>query len=66
MAETTAVRIFVLDGRPVHVHSCSGGSSRQSHTWECDSPYCEVMKDDCPDHGGSERVRLGKEPWRGR
>lgn len=59
-----ATRSYVVNNRPVHVHTCAGDG--QSHTWECDSPYCEVMKTDCPDHGGNEPVQVGREPWRGR
>ena len=66
MATAKATRVFVVNNRPVHVHSCSGGTEGQSHSWDCDSPYCEVMKADCPDHGGFEPVAVGREPWRGR
>jgi hypothetical protein len=55
-------RIYTTNNRPVHVHTCTSGD----HTWECDSPYCEVMQADCPEHGGFEPVQIGREPWRGR
>jgi hypothetical protein len=47
--------------RPAHVHACP-----QNHTWKCNSPYCEVLTDLCPTHGGDEPVKAGREPWRGR
>jgi hypothetical protein len=55
------VRIYTVNGRPIHIHTCGSG-----HTWECDSPYCEIMKADCPEHGGFEPIVVGREPWRGR
>jgi len=59
---TPAKRIFVVGVRPSHTHTCVTGN----HTWECNSPYCEEMKVDCPDHGGFEPIVQGREPWRGR
>lgn len=58
---TTAKRIYVVNGRPVHKHTCPKG-----HTWDCDSPYCEQMDATCPEHGGLEPIVVGREPWRGR
>jgi hypothetical protein len=60
--ETKPKRIYTVNNRPVHVHTCS----KDSHTWECDSPYCEQMKADCPEHDGFEPIAQGREPWRGR
>jgi hypothetical protein len=51
----------VSGDRPVHTHSCP-----QGHQWKCNSPYCEVLNDLCPAHGGDEPVKQGREPWRGR
>jgi hypothetical protein len=53
-------------GRPQHTHTCAGDDMDQMHTWQCDSPYCEVMQEICPMHGGVPPVRIGREPWRGR
>jgi hypothetical protein len=54
-------------GRPVHVHQCAGlGDGKTGHAYVCDSPYCEVMQEDCPIHGGPTKIRIGREPWRGR
>jgi len=60
--ETKLKRIYVVGDRPVHVHTCP----ESNHTWECNSPYCEVMKAHCPEHGGFEPIVVGREPWRGR
>ncbi len=60
--ETSVMRIYTVNGRPSHVHTCKKGD----HTWECDSPYCEIMTQDCPEHGGLEPIVVGREPWRGR
>lgn len=65
MATPTVVkptRILVFGDRPQHTHKCEAGN----HDWQCNSPYCEVMKADCPDHGGLEPIIQGREPWRGR
>lgn len=63
MTTTNPVKRIYLSGtRPAHVHTCSAGE----HTWECNSPYCEEMKADCPEHGGFEPIVQGREPWRGR
>jgi hypothetical protein len=63
MTETLkkATRVYIVNGRPAHTHTCS-----ESHTWDCDSPYCEQIKADCPEHGGLEPIVVGREPWRGR
>jgi hypothetical protein len=53
--------------RPVHVHQCSGeDDGHTSHTWLCNSPYCEVMEENCTVHHGVPPIRMGFEPWRGR
>ncbi len=53
-------------GRPAHVHQCTGeDDGKSAHTWLCDSPYCEVMADNCTVHGGIPPIRIGREPWRG-
>jgi len=57
---------FVMHGRPTHVHHCAGDGESGMHDWHCDSPYCEVMNETCPLHGGIPPVRIGREPWRGR
>ncbi len=53
--------------RPMHVHQCAGNHDGHSaHTWVCNSPYCEVMEDNCTVHGGILPIQVGREPWRGR
>jgi hypothetical protein len=52
----------VYGQRPSHVHTCPNGN----HRWECNSPYCEVLDAECPDHGGLTPIIQGREPWRGR
>jgi hypothetical protein len=53
--------------RPSHVHQCSGlDDGHTGHTWLCNSPYCEVMEENCTVHGGIPPVTIGREPWRGR
>jgi len=51
---------------PFHVHTCPGDGKRPEHKWACNSPYCSILLDLCPDHEGIEPVRVGREPWRGR
>lgn len=51
----------VVGSRPIHVHTCS-----QGHQWECNSPYCDDMQTDCPEHNGPVPIVSGREPWRGR
>ncbi len=48
---------------PFHRHTCP---SNKPHPWDCNSPYCTILLELCPDHGGLEPVRVGREPWRGR
>src|SRR5467141_1682350 len=51
---------FEAGGNTFHKHRCPHGP----HDWLCNSPYCEVLTDLCPDHEGHEPVRKGSEPWR--
>ncbi len=53
---------YVIGPRPVHKHTCVAGE----HTWECNSPYCNYMEIECPEHGGPAPIVEGYEPWRGR
>jgi hypothetical protein len=48
---------------PFHTHKCLDGNG---HPWRCNSPYCNQMVGLCPDHGGDEPIKVGREPWRGR
>lgn len=54
---------FDAGGTTFHVHTCP---DKDGHTWACNSPYCENLNRLCPDHGGTEPVVKGEEPWRGR
>jgi len=56
---------YVVGSRPKHVHTCGSGTD-SVHQWECNSPYCEDMLTDCPEHNGPVPIILGREPWRGR
>jgi hypothetical protein len=47
-------------GSTYHTHTCL---VEPKHEWRCNSPYCQVLTDPCPDHGGEEPVRIGREPW---
>jgi hypothetical protein len=47
---------------PFHTHTCIS----DGHRWACNSPYCANLIGLCPDHGGEEPVKVGREPWRGR
>ncbi len=65
MATTELVKkktTYVNGDRPVHMHFCPDGE----HEWQCNSPYCDLMKIECPEHGGPTPVVQGYEPWRGR
>jgi hypothetical protein len=55
-------RPYVHGERPVHMHFCPDGE----HEWPCNSPYCDEMKMECPEHGGPTPTIQGHEPWRGR
>ncbi len=48
--------------RPVHRHRCPAGD----HEWECNSPYCNFLLSDCPEHEGIPPIVQGYEPWKGR
>jgi len=61
-AIVTAPTKTVYGDRPSHKHKCLVGL----HDWECNSPYCEVLEIECPDHGGPVPFVQGREPWRGR
>lgn len=61
MVPVQPVRTVYGDGRIFHVHTCPVGP----HTWKCDSSYCEIMDEHCPDHGGPVPIVRGREPWRG-
>lgn len=50
----------VVGDRPVHEHRCTDG-----HLWACNSPYCDSVTAECPEHGGPEPIMPGREPWRG-
>jgi len=58
--ETKATPNYVVGSRPQHTHHCSAG-----HDWQCNSPYCEDMQTDCPEHGGFQPIVQGHEPWKG-
>lgn len=51
---------FDAGGSTFHMHTCD----QESHSWMCNSPYCNSLKGLCPDHGGPEPVSIGREPWR--
>jgi len=53
---------YVIGPRPTHAHKCIEGE----HEWLCNSPYCNHMAIECPEHGGPVPVIEGYEPWRGR
>jgi hypothetical protein len=52
---------YEAGGSTFHVHTCP---TTPPHTWRCNSPYCNILSDLCPDHGGEEPVKIGREPWR--
>ncbi len=58
--EPLAVKFFDAGGTVFHRHTCSNGP----HAWDCSSPYCTSLQADCPDHGGDEPVKIGREPWK--
>ncbi len=58
---TIPKRNYVVGTRPVHNHKCPDG-----HFWECNSPYCDNLEVECPEHGGFEPIVQGREQWRGR
>ncbi len=54
------IPFFEAGGTVFHRHTCPNGP----HTWDCNSPYCATLTDNCPDHGGDEPIKVGREPWR--
>lgn len=52
---------FEAGGTTFHTHICP---APDGHSWMCNSPYCETLNELCPDHGGLEPIRKGREPWR--
>ncbi len=56
----TAIAFFEAGGTAFHRHICPIGP----HPWDCNSPYCATLTDNCPDHGGDEPIKVGREPWR--
>ena len=52
---------FDAGGSTYHTHTCPVGDT---HKWLCNSPYCSSLKTMCPDHGGEEPLKIGREPWR--
>ena len=54
------IPFFEAGGTTFHRHTCPVGP----HIWDCNSPYCSTLTDNCPDHGGDSPVKIGREPWR--
>ncbi len=54
------IAFFEAGGEKFHHHNCPIGP----HPWDCNSPYCATLNDNCPDHGGDEPIKVGREPWR--
>jgi hypothetical protein len=52
--------MYEAGGATFHTHHCN----TDGQAWLCNSPYCEVLTGNCPDHGGPEPVVKGLEPWR--
>ncbi len=61
--ETIPPQMLYYDagGTTYHTHHCPDESQ---HTWMCNSPYCNSLTDLCPDHGGEEPIKIGREPWK--
>lgn len=55
---------FDAGGSTFHTHRCTGGENGKAHSWDCNSPYCNALPRECPNHGGKEPVTIGEEPWR--
>ncbi len=55
---------FEAGGSTFHTHRCPGLAPGDLHTWKCNSPYCNLLTDLCPDHGGPEPIIIGREPWK--
>lgn len=62
LAKRTKTDPHVIGPRPIHVHRCPEGD----HEWKCNSPYCNYLNIECPEHGGPRPIIEGYEPWRGR
>ncbi len=58
------VLFFDAGGSTFHTHTCPSASTREAHTWICNSPYCQTLTELCPDHGGESPVKVGREPWK--
>jgi len=52
---------FEAGGATFHTHHCPSEGQRPAHDWQCNSPYCATLNDLCPDHGGLEPIRMGRE-----
>ncbi len=64
VAQPTSKKFFDAGGSTFHTHRCTGGEGGTPHTWDCNSPYCNALPRECPDHGGKDPVTIGEEPWR--
>jgi hypothetical protein len=62
--EADATTVDSTGSVPFHTHTCIVEGA--DHTWRCNSPYCNHLIGLCPDHGGEEPIKVGREPWRGR
>lgn len=58
------VPYFEAGGSTFHTHTCPKTDTSEAHSWMCNSPYCNTLNDLCPDHGGEEPIKIGREPWR--
>ncbi len=54
------IPFFEAGGTTFHQHTCPV----TQHPWRCNSPYCTILTEPCPDHGGEEPVKIGTEPWK--
>lgn len=57
-------KFFDAGGSTFHTHMCTGDDGKQRHPWRCNSPYCNNLQRECPEHGGKDPVTIGEEPWR--
>lgn len=57
---------FDAGGSTFHTHVCPATGDHEVHPWGCNSPYCESLARVCPDHGGTDPIVKGEEPWRGK
>lgn len=53
-------KYFEAGGSTFHTHTCP----KDGHLWKCNSPYCTILNDLCPDHGGEAPIIVGREPWK--